>query len=272
MEIVDLVFVDGDKVVGVLDTVLGTAKTRKQGQMLWPSIGRVVHSVTNRLVLQAKTNNRRTISIMQALATQTSTSSLSTDDDRKSKLAVVQLTSTSKKAENYDIACKMIAQAAQSGCRMAFLPECFDFICRGKENTFEQGEPLTGPTVARYQRLAVEHRIWLSLGGLHERDVNNPSDQKLFNAHIIIDDKGEIVSVYRKVHLFNLDIPGTRLVESEFSKPGDTVFKPIETPVGRVGQGICYDVRFPEFAFSLAKGGADILTVSIVYFFGFAAD
>lgn len=232
--------------------------------MFWPSFQCVVKSVTNKIVLQINTN-RRTISIMQSLANQT-TLSLS-NDNMKSKLAVLQLTSTSNKSENFDIARKLIEQAAQSGCKMIFLPECFDFICRGKENTFEQGEPLNGPIVTRYQSLANEHRIWLSLGGLHEKDVDNPSSQKLFNAHIIINDKGEIVSVYRKVHLFNLDIPGTRLIESEFSKPGDTVFKPIQTPVGQVGQGICYDVRFPEFAFSLAKGGADILTVSCFHFY-----
>lgn len=80
-------------------------------------------------------------------------------------------------------------------------------------------------------------------------------------SHIIINDNGDIVSVYRKAHLFNLDIPGVvRLVESEFSNPGDRVNVPVETPVGKVGQAICYDLRFPEFAISMAKAGADILT------------
>lgn len=86
-------------------------------------------------------------------------------------------------------------------------------------------------------------------------------DGKSSISHIIINDQGEIASVYRKAHLFNLDIPGVvRLVESEFSNPGDKVNIPVQTPIGRVGQGICYDLRFPEFAISMAKAGADILT------------
>ena len=79
----------------------------------------------------------------------------------------------------------------------------------------------------------------------------------------MVDNNGSIVSVYRKTHLFNLDIPGVvRLVESEFSTAGDRVVPPVVTPAGKVGQGICYDLRFAEFAISLAKSGADILTVS----------
>ena len=82
----------------------------------------------------------------------------------------------------------------------------------------------------------------------------------MFNTHLIIDDKGEIVSKYEKLHLFNLDIPGTRLMESEFSEAGRNLVAPVKTPIGRIGQGICYDIRFPELAISLAKAGADILT------------
>ena len=63
------------------------------------------------------------------------------------------------------------------------------------------------------------------------------------------------------MHLFNLDIPGTRLVESEFSQPGNAVIKPVSSPCGNVGMGICYDLRFAEFAISLAKAGADIISV-----------
>lgn len=110
--------------------------------------------------------------------------------------------------------------------------------------------------------MARANKIWLSLGGLHEKDPSS-TDSRLFNAHLIVNSEGEIVSIYRKVHLFNLDIPGTRLLESEFSQPGNAVIKPVSTPAGNIGMGICYDLRFPEFAISMAKAGAQILTVSL---------
>lgn len=76
----------------------------------------------------------------------------------------------------------------------------------------------------------------------------------------MINNDGKIVSVYRKTHLFNLEIPGVvRLIESEFSVAGDKIIPPVETPVGKLGLGICYDVRFPELGISLAKSGADLL-------------
>lgn len=177
----------------------------------------------------------------------------------KTKIAVIQLTSKQNKDDNFQIAEKLIKSAKDEGARMAFLPECFDMICPSKKLTMENGEPINGPTVQRYQELAKNLNMWLSLGGLHEKGPES-EDKRLFNAHIILNKDGQIVSIYRKVHLFNLDIPGTRLVESEFSRPGTEVIKPPVTPCGRLGMGICYDVRFPEFAISLAKAGADILS------------
>ena len=85
--------------------------------------------------------------------------------------------------------------------------------------------------------------------------------QKVYNTHLVISDKGEIVSVYRKIHLFNLEIPGVvRLLESEFSIAGNRIISPVSTPIGKVGLSICYDLRFPELSISLAKSGADVLT------------
>lgn len=179
------------------------------------------------------------------------------------KIAVIQLNSTAEKEANFDIARQLIESATADGARMAFLPECFDSIYPSRAQTLENGEPVDGPTVAKYRELAKTNKIWLSLGGLHEKNAQSSTtdDKRLFNAHIVLNDSGEIVSVYRKVHLFNLDIPGTRLVESEFSQPGSAVISPVKTPAGSLGMGICYDLRFAEFAISLAKAGADIISV-----------
>lgn len=184
--------------------------------------------------------------------------------NQKTKIAVVQLNSTEDKVANFSIAQRLVKDASKDGAKMAFLPECFDMICPTRQQTMENGEPIDGNTVNMYRELARENKIWLSLGGLHEKDANS-KDSRLFNAHIILNEDGDIVSVYRKVHLFNLDIPGTRLVESEFSQPGNFINKPVVSPCGNVGQGICYDLRFAEFAISLAKGGADIISVCHIF-------
>lgn len=174
-------------------------------------------------------------------------------------IAVLQLNCRSSKDENWNVAADLVTRAASMGCRMAFLPECFDMVCENRKQTLENLEPIDGPLITKYRNLAAELKIWLSLGGLHEATSN--SDGKSLNAHIVINDNGDIVSVYHKVHLFNLEIPNVvRLIESEFSIAGLKLEPPCQTPVGKVGLGICYDVRFPEMSIALAKAGADILT------------
>ncbi|RWS20304.1 nitrilase and fragile histidine triad fusion protein NitFhit-like protein, partial [Leptotrombidium deliense] len=180
--------------------------------------------------------------------------------ENKQLIAVCQMNSKENKDENFNVCKSMITRAANIGCKMVFLPECFDMICDSKKKTLENIEPIDGPLITKYRQLAKESCVWLSLGGLHEKGPKSETG-KASNAHIVINSDGNIASVYRKAHLFNLDIPGVvRLVESEFSVSGDAVIEPVQTPVGKVGLGICYDVRFPEFAISMAKAGADILT------------
>lgn len=188
----------------------------------------------------------------------------SSSSGMKTKIAVIQLNSTEDKLSNFNIAKRLVEDASKDGARVAFLPECFDMICPSRQQTIENGEPILGDTVNKYRELAKTNKIWLSLGGFHEKDANS-QDNRLFNAHIILNNEGDIVSIYRKIHLFNLDIPGTRLIESEFSQSGNTVIKPVPSPCGNIGQGICYDLRFPEFAISLAKGGADIISVFCLF-------
>lgn len=158
---------------------------------------------------------------------------MSTMTPGKCLIAVCQLTSTEDKAENLRQAEQIVREAAGAGCRLIFLPECFDMVCETRAKTLESCEPLDGPIVTRYRQLAKELQVHLFLGGLHERNETNP-EGKCSNAHIAIDPTGEIVSVYRKLHLFNLDVPGTRLVESEFSVAGDRVQPPVETPAGEL--------------------------------------
>jgi len=91
--------------------------------------------------------------------------------------------------------------------------------------------------------------------------VTEEDPDKITNTHIIIDNKGEILETYNKAHLFDVNIPGAvSLSESSYVSPGCRLAPPVTTPLGKLGLGICYDLRFPEFSQSLTAAGAEILT------------
>lgn len=95
---------------------------------------------------------------------------------------------------------------------MVFLPEAFDYIAENKEETLRLSEPLDGPLMKKYQSLANDLGVWLSLGGFHERTIGD----KMHVAHVILDNKGQMASVYRKAHLFAFGA----LDESKYIVPG----------------------------------------------------
>ena len=86
---------------------------------------------------------------------------------------------------------------------MLFLPEAFDYISGSKEEAIALAESLDGAFMTGMRRIAQRESLWLSLGGFHEKHAHT---DKLGNAHIIIDDRGELVAQYRKLHLFDIDI------------------------------------------------------------------
>ncbi|XP_038219957.1 nitrilase and fragile histidine triad fusion protein NitFhit isoform X2 [Zerene cesonia] len=177
------------------------------------------------------------------------------------RIAVCQMTSVADKSKNLEVVTQLIHDAAKDNAQMIFFPEACDFICDNKKDTLASAEPiLTGNTVKQYRDLAIEHNVWLSMGGVHEQDETNPN--KMFNTHIIINSKGEIVQTYRKLHLFDVEIPekNVRLKESDFCNPGRHIVTPVDSPVGKIGLAICYDMRFPELSTTLSVFNADILT------------
>lgn len=97
---------------------------------------------------------------------------------------------------------------------------------------------MTGETVKAYQNLAKENNIWLSCGGVHEAVVNSDQSEgtkQIYNSHIVINSDGEIVEIYRKLHMFDVDTPEFRFRESDVVKPGDEIVLPIKTPIGELG-------------------------------------
>ncbi|XP_023946599.2 nitrilase and fragile histidine triad fusion protein NitFhit isoform X2 [Bicyclus anynana] len=177
------------------------------------------------------------------------------------RIAVCQMTSVADKAANMSVVSDLVNSAAKEDVKMVFFPEACDYMCDNKQDTLKSAETiLNGETVNFYRQLAMQHNVWMSMGGVHEKDENDP--KKMFNTHIIINNKGEIVQTYRKLHLFDVEIPekNIRLKESDFCTPGSHIVAPVDTPVGKMGLSICYDMRFPELSTALSCMRAEVLT------------
>jgi len=114
-------------------------------------------------------------------------------------------------------------------------------------------QSLDGPFVTGMKKLAKDNGIWL-IFGMPEK-VEGSDDDRMYNATVVLNAEGDIVQVYHKTHLY--DAFGFK--ESDNVKPGDKFFEPIDTPFGKIGLFVCYEVRFPEIARYQRKMGADII-------------
>ena len=105
--------------------------------------------------------------------------------------------------------------------------------------------------------------MWLSLGGVHTIAENAP--EKTSNTHLVISSSGDIVATYNKTHLFDVNVPGAvSLCESAYVRPGTSLAAPVSTPLGSLGLGVCYDLRFAEQCQELAAAGAEILPLRLL--------
>ena len=205
--------------------------------------------------------------IANSLATMASTKAIK----KGGFAAIVQVTCTSDKVSNFNRIKSLIEQAVSNhNASVVFLPEAFDFIGESTSETLELAEPIDGPLINQYRDLAQTLKVSLSLGGFHEAIKNDTGTvSRIKNTHLIIDgDDGTIRAKYSKCHLFDVEIPekNLKLKESDYVIPGSDICKPVSTKIGRIGLGICYDLRFPELSVAMARNGtsidhaADILT------------
>jgi deaminated glutathione amidase len=173
------------------------------------------------------------------------------------RIACVQMTSRADKAANLDKAAKLVAQAASTGADIVVLPEKWNAI--GDAAVYHaNAEPLDGgESVAAMSEWAQTHGITLVGGSIAER---RDGREKLSNTSIVFDPDGEIASVYRKIHLFDVEVGGVVYRESEAEEPGDRAVI-AETEAWKIGLTVCYDVRFPELYRILALEGAEVVTV-----------
>ena len=187
------------------------------------------------------------------------------------RLAVGQMTSTGDTDANLAACSRLASQAAAAGACMLSLPECCTFLGDRDTDALAVAErlPQGGRVLAHLQGLARTHKLWLSLGGVPEAsDVAG----KRYNTHVVLDSNGVVRSTYRKVHLFDLELPGqgVALRESNVTLPGTEAPPVVETPVGRCGLAVCYDLRFSGLFSGLVHRpdggpGADVLLIPAAF-------
>lgn len=179
------------------------------------------------------------------------------------RVAVVQMSSTDEVATNLAAAEKWVAQAADRGAELIALPENFAYL-RREGTAVPCAQPLDGEIVGSLRRWAERHRVWL-IGGTFLEVI--PGETRAYNTSVAISPRGDVVAVYRKIHLFDVDLSaqgGQVYRESDTVAPGTEVVS-FETAAGVVGLSVCYDVRFPELYRSLAVRGARFLCVPAAF-------
>lgn len=182
----------------------------------------------------------------------------------KVRIAVGQLCSGTSAEANLRSCTRLARQAAKAEAKMLFLPECFNFL--GTKKIKATPETLTGPTLQRYKQLAAENKLWLSLGGIPIKDDGEGKAAKAANTHIVITAEGELLAAYKKIHLFDLELPGLVLKESESTAAGETPVIVQGSPLGGgLGLSVCYDLRFPALYSSYAQHGAIALAIPAAF-------
>lgn len=157
-----------------------------------------------------------------------------------------------------------IGEAKQRGADMLFTPEMSGLLDRNRTRAAAQlHEEADDPVLAAVRDAAAEHGLWVQLGSLALKAGRE--DGRLVNRGFVIDDRGAIRARYDKIHLFDVDLPsGESWRESAAYAPGDRAVL-VETPWGRLGLTICYDIRFPDLYRALSDAGAEIVVVPAAF-------
>lgn len=177
-----------------------------------------------------------------------------------SSVAAIQMTSGHEVADNLEQARPLLEDAARAGARLAVLPENFAFLGLRDADKRAVAEPRgSGPIQDFLAETARRLEMWIVAGTV---PVRAGEDGRVAAASLVHDSRGNCVARYDKIHLFDVDIPGKaeRYRESAHVAPGSQPVV-LDTPVGRLGLSVCYDVRFPELFRQLSAAGAQVLTV-----------
>jgi predicted amidohydrolase len=180
------------------------------------------------------------------------------------RVSVIQLSSQADLQKNLDRVTELVSRAAEMGAELVALPENFAFMGESEDDRRAIAEDLPGegPIVKTLQTLARERGVFVLAGGMPEKSTDAA---KPFNTSALFAPNGAVLAKYRKVHLFDVDLPdGTTLRESGSCTPG-TETSVVEVRGKKLGMTICYDVRFPELYRRLVDAGALIVSVPAAF-------
>lgn len=180
------------------------------------------------------------------------------------KIAAIQMTSADDVAANLRAAKRLLIQAAQAGAALALLPENFAFMGAHETDKLAHAEPEGGGPIQTFlAQTAQQLSLWIVAGTVPLTVPGDP--HKVHAASIVYDALGRRCARYDKIHLFDVDVAqqgaSERYRESNSIAFGDLRTVVVETPVGRLGLSVCYDLRFPELYRALVAEGAQLLSV-----------
>jgi deaminated glutathione amidase len=181
-----------------------------------------------------------------------------------STVAAIQMTSGHRVEDNLEAAGKLLRAAKDAGADLACLPENFSFIGLKDADKLAVAEADgAGPVQQFLSETARALGLWI-LGGTTV--IRGDSARRVSNTSLLVDDHGKRVARYDKIHLFDVAIPGRneQYLESTHVTPGRKVVV-ADTPVGRLGLSVCYDMRFPELYRELVARGAEWLAMPAAF-------
>lgn len=179
-------------------------------------------------------------------------------------VAALQMTSVAEVAANLATAERLLREAAARGACVAVLPENFALMgLRDADKLAVAETPGAGPIQDRLAGLAAELGLWVIAGTM---PLKLPGERRVGASSLVFDAAGRCVARYDKIHLFDVDVPGRSETHRESINiaPGSTVVT-VETPAGRVGLSVCYDIRFPELYRRMAAEGASWFVVPAAF-------
>ncbi len=192
------------------------------------------------------------------------------------KVAAVQLNSTANKVANLETADRLTRAAAADGARLIVLPEKWNVL--GRDEDLRAGaETFDGPAIFWAREIARELQIDLVAGSIVEQRASargsavtspagsrgdvDPRGAALANTSAHVDPRGELRAVYRKLHMFDVEVEGRAYRESAVTAPGAEIVTSATADGVELGMAICYDLRFPELFRVLARRGARVIVL-----------
>lgn len=176
-------------------------------------------------------------------------------------VALVQTRTPASPAAAFAHVEPLIREAAAGGAKLILTPEATNFVIRNREAREAVLATVEGDgAVTALRALAAELRVWLLIGSAIVRSGAD-GDDRAANRSILVDDHGAVAATYDKLHVYDVDLPtGESWRESASIRPGDAAVA-ADTPWGRLGLTVCYDLRFPQLFRALAKAGASMIAV-----------